>query len=451
MSGDVLFLTYTALIALILISGLLWFGLKDIRVNIALLLLTPLITSIFYKNEERWLTEELETGFEGYIRGAIIIYSALIGIGIYIKKFDLHSKRLSVVYLFFFLFILLAFLSITYTVDLKYTTIRSIFLFGLFLLLIGIDKWLDESAKFEALLNTLFYVTVFYISISILSLAIPSRSWWWRAPRFIGFLTEPNITGAYFMLSYPIILWKSFNSGDNINSKRIAIAILILAFGLHVLTGSRTTIISSILGISVFLFIQRKIVKLVSVLGLVSLIIIVIFFIYTPQNLERGEEGTVMTVTGRDVLWQGAVFRFFQKPVFGWGYMVESKILNMRSMQGTFSLPTAQQPLHNGYLSILTGTGLVGLFLWLTVILFPLFKNAKNRNPFIINYKSYFVSTFVMVLLSNFTESFITGYIGNGGDLFFWIAWVVAIKLPDNLIPSDYKNLNQVSLETDLR
>lgn len=451
MQNDILFLIYTALIAIISIAGLYWLGLKDIRVNIALLLLTPLITSIFYKNEERWLTEELETGFEGYIRGAIIIYSALIGIGTYIRKMDINSRRLSSVYLFFFLFILLAFLSITYTVDLKYTTIRSIFLLGLFLFLIGIDKWLDEITKFESLLNTLYYITVFFISISVLSLAIPARSWWWRAPRFIGFLTEPNITGAFFMLSYPIILWKSFNSVDNINSKRIAITILILSFCLHILTGSRTTIISSVLGISIFLFIQRKIVKLVSVLGLVSLIVIVIFFIYTPQNLERGDEGTVMTVTGRDVLWQGAVFRFFQKPFFGWGYMVESKILNMRSMQGTFSLPTAQQPLHNGYLSILTGTGLVGFILWITIILFPLFKNAKKRNPLIINYKSYFVSTFIMVLLSNFTESFLTGYIGNGGDLFFWFAWVIAIKLPDNFISPSSINSNQIFLETDLR
>lgn len=442
MMNDNLLMIYTLLSSIIIISGLLWFGIKDIRVSVVLLLLTPLITSIFYKNEERWLTEELETGFEGYIRGAVIIFCALIGLISYIRSFSVHKGKLTLGHIFLFIFIILAFFSITYTVDLKYTTIRSIFLLGLFLLMIGLDKWLDRQSKIESLLSTVYFVVLFFISISILSLTIPARSWWWRAPRFIGFLTEPNITGAYFMLSYPVILWKYYNANEGANSKRIALLFLLIGFCLHILTGSRTTIISSVLGISTFLFIQRKTVKLVSVLGIVSLIVIIIFFVYTPENLERGDEGTMITVTGRDVLWQGAIFRFLQKPVLGWGYMVESKILNMRSMQGTFSLPTAQQPLHNGYLSILTGTGLLGLFLWLSTIFYPLIKNASNRKPEIINYKSYILSTFIMVLISNFTESFLTGYIGNGGDLFFWIAWVIAIKLIDLNKTETAYNLN---------
>ncbi len=443
MSNDLFVLTYMALIFLILGFGLFWLGMKDIRVSVILFLLTPVITSIFYKNEERWLTEELETGFEGYIRGGIIIFCALIGIATYIRTWGSHKGKLSLGYLFIFLFLILAFTSISYTADIKYTTIRSIFFLALFLYMIGIDKWLDDLNKAELLLNSIFYVAAFFIIISLFSLAIPARSWWWRTPRFIGLLSEPNITGAFFMLSYPILLWKYYNLNENTNKKRIVIVLLLIALFLHILTGSRTTIISSILGISIFLFIQRKTVKLVSVLGIVSLIVIIVFFIYTPENLERGDEGTMLTVTGRDVLWQGAIFRFFQRPFFGWGYMVESKILTMRSMQGSFSLASAQQPLHNGYLSILTGTGLVGFIIWLTIISYPFIKNAKLRFPELINYKSYFVSTFIMVLVSNFTESFLTGYIGNGGDLFFWFAWVISLKLP-TIINS--KNLNDFDL-----
>ena len=451
MLEDNLFLSYLIIISLILGIGFFWFGMKDIRAAIILILLTPLITSIFEKNEERWLTEELETGFGGYARGVIIIFCAAIGLATFIKKWPLHKGKLSPAYIFLLLFIMLAFFSISYTADIKYTTIRSIFILGLFLLMIGLDKWLDSTIKIDALLNSIYYAIVFFICVSVLSLAFPARSWWWRVPRFIGFLAEPNLTGAYFMLSYPVILWKYYNPNYDSKSKKIVLLFLFIAFFLHILTGSRTTIISSVLGLSIFLFIQRKTVKLVSILGLVSLISIIVFFIYTPENMERGEEGTVFTVTGRDVLWQGAIFRFTQKPFLGWGYMVESKILNMRSMQGTFSLATAQQPLHNGYISILTGTGLVGLCLWLTTILFPLIKIAKNRQPAVINYKSYFVATSVMVLMSNFTESFLTGYIGNGGDLFFWIAWVIAIKVSDNINNKNIENLIGKQIQQDAR
>lgn len=417
------------IIAILGITIIIFFivGFNDIRWTVFLLLLTPVITSLFFKNEERWLNEELETGFEGYIRGAIIIYCALIGLITFFRKWDIHKGKIAFGYLFFILFILLAFSSIIYTVDTKYTTIRSIFLLGIFLFVLGIDKWIQNESEIEALMNVLYITAIVFIVLSLFSLAIPARSWWWRTPRFIGLLSEPNITGAYFMLSYPILLWKLYNS-DN-NSKRLILIFIFIAFLLHLLTGSRTTLISSLLGLSVFLFIKRKIVKLVSVAGIVSLFVIIIFFIYTPENLERGEEGTVFTVTGREVLWQGALYRFMQKPFLGWGYMVESKILNMRSMQGTFSLATAQQPLHNGYLSILSGTGLVGFLIWISLISYPLIKNARKRLDRFINYKAYFVSTSIMVFTANFTESFLTGYIGNGGDLFFWFSWVVALKV----------------------
>lgn len=431
------------ILAISVITMIVFFvlGFNDIRWTVFLLLLTPVITSLFFKNEERWLNEELETGFEGYIRGAIIIYCAMIGIITFFRKWYLHKGKIAFGYLFFILFVILAFSSIIYTVDTKYTTIRSIFLFGVFLFVLGLDKWIENEDKLEAIMNVLYYAAIVFIVLSLMSLAVPARSWWWRTPRFIGLLSEPNITGAYFMLSYPILLWKFYNTDRS--NKRLIITFIFLAFVLHLLTGSRTTLISSLLGISVFLLIKRKIVKLVSVAGIVSLLVIVIFFIYTPENLERGEEGTVFTVTGREVLWQGALYRFTQKPLLGWGYMVESKILTMRSMQGTFSLATAQQPLHNGYLSILSGTGLLGLLLWLSLTTYPLVKNARKRLPDFINYKAYFVSTSIMVFTANFTESFLTGYIGNGGDLFFWVSWVVALKVSEFSVRKDYVIKNQ--------
>jgi O-antigen ligase len=292
-----------------------------------------------------------------------------------------------------------------------------------------LDKYLENKYQLNKLLNLIYYLIVINLAINSVSLGIPSRSWWWKAPRFIGFFTEPNHLGAFFMLSYPIMLWKYYSINTSQHCKRILILFLVLTLTLHALTASRTTIISSIIGILVFFSIKRKTTKIFTIVSLVILLTVFVFFVFTPENLSRGDDSSTLTITGRDVLWNGAIIRFFQSPYFGYGYMVESKILNLLSMQGTFSQDSAQQPLHNGYLSILTGTGIVGFILWMLIILTPFLKIAKNRRQDLIDYKAYCISTAVMVLISNFTESFLTGYIGNGGDLFFWFAWIVALKI----------------------
>ena len=435
-----LYFVFFLIFAIISAVGLLFYGFKDIRLAVSLVLLTPILSALFYKNEVIWITEELETGYSGYLRGAIIIFCLIVGVVIFLKKWPAHKGALSKGYYVLFTFIVFAIITLTYTLDEKYTAVRSFFFVGIFFLLIGLDKWLSSREKLHSLLNTMFYICVAVVLINLISMGFPSRSWWWRTPRFIGLFEQPNQTGAYMMLCYPLFLWKFYSSENELKQKILAVTILVIALLLHVLTGSRTTIIGSILGISVFLLIKRKIVKLVAVSSIASLFLIVLLFLYTPETMTRGDANSALTITGRDVLWKGAITRLLQNPLLGYGYMVESKILNLESMEGTFSLATAQQPLHNGYLSIITGTGLIGFSMWLVIIFFPMAKSAKIREPYLIDYKAYCFSTMIMVLVANFFESFLTGYIGNGGDVFFWFAWVIGIKISEQAIVDETEN-----------
>jgi len=443
-------------IALLAGLVLLLYGLKDFRLPVLLFLLTPLISSLFYKNEVIWTNVDLETGYGGYVRGLIIIFCLVIGFITFVKKWPEHKGKISVGFLLWLTFIIYAAFTLTYTLDAKYTAVRSFFFLGIFFFILGLDKFIQSDKKIDSVLNVIFYTCVFTIILCFFSLAYPPRSWWWKAPRFIGLFSHPNQLGAFIMLSYPIILWKYYNSENDQRNRWFALIILMIAVTLHLLTGSRTTILGSVVGVSSYLFIKRKTVKLVATTGIVGLLAFILLFVYTPENLTRGSESSALTVTGRDVIWEGAIIRFTQKPFFGYGYMVESKILNLKSMQGTTSLASAQQPLHNGYLSIITGTGLVGFLLWIAIISYPLYRIARIRKSNLIDYKAYVVSLMSMVFIANFFESFLTGYIGNGGDLFFWFAWIIGIKIAEHAskgesdvnIYNRYSTINNQSWKT---
>lgn len=430
------------LILLLLVLVLAFIMTKKFEVSVIIYGLTSWIAAMFFTNEENWINTELETGIQGYLRAGLLIIIGLVGYYRYFINWRKNGLKIPTHLLILGIFLIYSLLSIFYSIDPRYTLVRVsifIFTFGFFL---AFDDWLDSRKSFENIFNLIFYLflSIFLINI-IVSLALPSRVWWWQEPdRFIGIGTHPAELGSMFMLFYPIILWKIFKVNRN---QKILLFILILSvFIVHFLTGSRTTLGASIVGYFIWLLLNKKWVNLL-ISSIVAIFLISTITIVLPSSMKRDEGQGILFLSSREMIWEGAQKLFWEKPIFGFGYRVEAKIFENQKLydiSDKFFIASAQQPLHSGYLSIAIGGGLVGLFLWLLALLWPIAKTLRSK---IDSPKSILIVIMISVLITNITETALTGYQGIT-DLFFWISWIMAGKIWK--FDTEEKTISQINL-----
>jgi len=292
--------------------------------------------------------------------------------------------------------------------------------------LLGFHSWLQKEGNITKALNVLFIlVTTIVVITFIMMFAIPSRAWWWKANRLIGLWEHPNNFGAFLMLVYPILIWKFYNIR---NQKKFFIIVpLFITILLHILAGSRTTLLASSIGIVFWFVLERSWIKLF----LVSIIFgfaLVLLLEFSPMSFTRQEESRITDLSSREDIWQSAMLFIKEKPFLGFGYGVEGKIFEDErrvDLGGSFIEKNVRQSLHNGYLSIIVGVGFIGFILWLAVLLFPFWIGISA--PFS-SIKAYSFVTMVMILITNSVESALTGY-SLATDIFFWIAWIITGNL----------------------
>lgn len=421
------YILFGTIIAIVLGTGVFYLSWKKFEILIVLFALSSWASSAFYANAAEWINDVVATGPGGYLRAGILLLAGSMGLVTYIKRFPIHKGKISIHLIILFIFLLFSLASVFYSIDSGTTLNRSVLFISLFFFLLGLNSWLDDTGNFEILLNTLFYVVLFLLIINLIVLFVwPARAWWWNtSSRFIGLWSHPNELGGFSMVAYPIILWKYFNSKGN--KKYLILSVIGLNFFLHILSGSRTSLITSVVGILIWLFMQRSWVKLVTMGSMV----IIGGFLLTQLSLasfQRDGGSSILELSERDIIWNGAIILAKEKPMLGYGYAVESKIFANQTKydtEGTFLNLNAQQPLHNGFLSIFVGGGGIGLFLWLVALFIPILFTLFSKFSF---YKLYAITTMIPILISNFVESAITGYLG-ATDIFFWLAWIVAGKL----------------------
>jgi len=270
---------------------------------------------------------------------------------------------------------------------------------------------------------------VTFIVLSAIGMVLmPERVWWWNiTSRFIGIWGHPNTTGIFCMSAYPVLLWK-FNESNNYNKILIA-GLFIFVIFMHIVTGSRTSLLAAVIGVSAWFILQKQAVKVVAGLAVIGIFVFALLQ-FKPSSFERMDSQDITSTTGRDEMWTGAITMIKEKPFTGYGYSVEGKIWeDPRFFKKGYDLWSGSNrtSLHNGYLSITVGVGLIGLLLWLTILFTPLFKVFKADKDF---YKSFAISVMVMLFLANMAESTLNS--GNTiGGVFFWLAWVISGKLND--------------------
>jgi len=416
-------------IALFIVLGIIasYFSLNYFNLVIILFSLSTLGAAVFYTNTPFWSADEIESGIGSYIRGGLLLFSGTMGAVYFFRGARIHNFKVPLHLIILLAFIIFSVGSTFYSIDSRSTIIRSGLFFALCTFLFGLNYWLDSKEKFYRLMNILFYLVVIILVVNLLIMFVwPARSWWWKTPsRFLGILSHPNELGGFCLVAIPIILWKYYTTKGN--SRFIILSFLLIGILILFSTGSRTSLIVTTLGLLIWLFLYKDWLKLSIIIILIAFSSIIIFEMGLP-SFSRNEGAKITDLTEREEIWKGAITFAKQKPIIGYGYAVESKIFADQysyDLEGTSLDINAQNPLHNGYISIFIGGGIIGLLIWLLAIFIPLFSVAVSKN---ILYKAYALATIIPILVANLVESSITGYLGFT-DIYFWFAWIVAGKI----------------------
>ena len=418
-----------------------YYALKKFEIVIFLFAISPWLFSMFFLNIPEWINEEIPTGPGGYLRGAILLFVGSLGFIKFFRRFKIDKDKLPIHLVLLGVFLFISFISINYSLDQRYTFIRVSLFTAVFFFLIGLNSWMNDKENFPKMMNTLYIAVVFLAIVSFLALLFwSSRVWWWKTPsRFLGLWSHPNEVGGFSMLAYPILLWKLYNTKSN--SKYYVYLVLIITLIMHLLSGSRTSLVASVIGILLWFLLERNWIK-VLVMTMMITIGGVILYLIVPSSLDRGEDSKITDLTQREDIWETALYFAKEKPILGYGYGVEGKIFAdqlLVDVEGQHFKTNAQQPLHNGFLSIFIGGGAVGLLLLLIIIIIPFLSALANPFSY---YKLFSVVVMVMVLVSNLVESALTGY-NSVSDIFFWFAWVVAAKL--YILDQSEKDTNKIT------
>jgi O-antigen ligase len=429
-NNDILTLIIILLIILCMIIPLLFWSLKRYEIVITLMLLSPLVSWIFSKNIPVEI-EEIQAGSSSYIRVSMVLILGMIG---YLNFFKLTANSHEKVPLYlklFAVFLFCALLSTTYSIDRFYTFTRASEFIAFYGFLLGLFYWIKNKTLLDKALNIYSGVVIFGIIINILSLVLfPDRAWYWKSPdRFLGVAGHPNALGAFCMLSYPALIWKykkTFYMG------RFFIAVLFCSvLFMHIISGSRSSLVTSIFGLIVWYFMFKNKVKLPILFAV--LVFLCGSFFFGPvkmPSLERKQSEEITDLTGRTDFWKAAIQLVAEKPMLGYGYGVAGKVWSdprYRKKGYKLWMGSSRTSLHNGYLNIIIGSGIILFFVFLTVLLTPVWRLIFTE---VSAYNSLALVTILQILLLNMAESTIAGS-SSFPSLVFWFFWVIAARSPD--------------------
>lgn len=215
-------------------------------------------------------------------------------------------------------------------------------------------------------------------------------------------------------------------SGEMLYKKRWYYTILILSFIVCYKTGSRTSVIISIISV-IWFFSIFKLVKIqeLSVLNVKKIFIaaffaltvvffIAAFFVVQPYGLHGSADGIQIfgfriALTGRLTIWYYAISNLFEEKMMLWGYgidnfwTIENKIKhgNMINMGGYYPHDS-----HNGLVDLFVQVGVVGALIYLVGLFTPLF--LKNKHFTDLGGVLIFFSVMIFFVYSNITESYVT-------------------------------------------
>lgn len=398
--------------------------------GLMLLAFSTILFIFFVGNAERMRHANIAS----YMRLALMGACGMAGWLYYLKAKLRGGIRDSPLVYLMLLFLGYALVSTAYSMTGRYTLIRSSSFIIFFGYILGLSIWLKTEDQARRSLNAFVPIVVFLILINLLAPLHPSHPvWWQKMPnRYVGLTDHPNTLGGWCMIAYPVLMWA-------IHSRRgfwkfAFVMILGINLWLHLLTGSRGTLLTGLLCIPLWLFGMRQWGRL----GLTLLLLITLVgvaLVVEPARFTRPMEDSpkghseITGLTGRPEFWMACLDMISQRPLFGYGYAVEGYVWRFSSYRVEGSSLWEGNPrtsLHQGYLSVGIGLGVGGLLLWLIILFGPLILALRApASP----YRAWVLAVLISALLLNFVETAIAS--GTSlGDVCFWTGWILAIRLP---------------------
>ncbi|MFZ9012299.1 MAG: O-antigen ligase family protein, partial [Anaerohalosphaeraceae bacterium] len=404
--GDYDYLSLMPMAAIAALGGIaiLLFCWRRFELAITLILVSPWMGWLLSSNVAMSVEEESATGTASYIRILLVLLVGCCGMLQFLRSWFTEQAKCFPRYLMFFaLFIIYAILSTGYSLDRKFTLIRSFEFLIFFIFLLGFHFWLNSRQKLDTTLNIYYGVIVIGMILSAIALVLmPERVWDWKRPdRFQGLADHPNTFGALCMLAYPILAWKYTTSRNR--AKSVSVILICVTAGLHVLSGSRSSLLAAVIGGIVWLSLSVKSITLKRIaIGLafgLTLTFSVSFLILTkPTSLQRGDSN-ITALTGRTDFWKGCVLLIKEKPLQGYGFGVAGKVWEdprfYKEGQALWA-GSAKSSLHNGYLSLAIGLGVVGLGVWLVFVSIPTWQVMSLKSS---PYKAFILAMIFQLLI----------------------------------------------------
>jgi hypothetical protein len=398
-------------------------------VAIFLTLLAPCVPAAMTANGLEGETEPGRMG--GYVRVSLLMLSGGAGLVAWLRSRMQRREGLPAQYIVLAAFLAWALASTFRSAAPFYTFVRAATFGGVGCFMLGLHAWGADEDGLDRILNALLAFIVIWVVANVMMIFLwPARAWWWNAPhRLRGLKNNPNAMGSFCAVSYPVILWRYWRKREHARGEVLGLAMLAVATAaMQLMSGSRTSLLCAGFGVAVCLLAARR---LKSCAGFVAVGVAAgaILIAIPPASLKRRvQDDSAVNLTGRPAIWRAGWYLVEERPLEGFGYDAEMKALEDPALQRTarvsFSV-MARQSMHNGFLSILAGTGVIGLVMWLALLAIPFASvwrwEAGGR-------KALAISIMSMTLLTNLVESQITPAASLTAAA-FWIAWAVAGRL----------------------
>jgi O-antigen ligase len=249
--------------------------------------------------------------------------------------------------------------------DLPTLTIKRsiIYIFGLLALLVIVH---GSRSPVHLMLRSMVYFTAAVSTISLLLYAIlpaiytvnPGR------PGLAGISNHPNTLGPF--LSIGLLLSIGLRPERRSEAKLLLAAKCALATGL-LLTMSITTILTTIVGIAIYLFLSANNYKrgLIQLAAIAGALIVAVIGTSTLKAAFFNATGRDESLSGRDQLWAMVWIEYQKSPVTGRGFGAFWTEGKGRELVQTWN----PRQSHNAYLDVLLDLGALGLLA--VLLMFP--------------------------------------------------------------------------------
>ena len=330
---------------------------------------------------------------------------------------------------FLFIIIIAMFLSSFYSIDPALTIQRSI----TFLLLYISVFWViypavDSEEKAEEIINVILYAASipFFFSL-IVALSSPSSAF--LGSRFNGYFDNPNTIGSISAMICPLLIWKAFDKKSTFG--KIFLVVMLPAL---FLSGSRSGLLGAFLGSLFYVFHTKKKYRLPATLIGAIIVLIVLTLGGLGENVinstssylrlgtesAKNEEALKDISSGRTENWDKMLLLLGKRPLLGYGYGTEDKLLNYYNI----TVASTGKSAHNAFLGIAVQMGIPGFLLFFSPLIYILLTPINKKG------KTVYCVTGLVIggMVSGLFESWMYS-VGSAFAFPFWVGIVVLLRL----------------------